>query len=136
VHVKLDGLGLVEGQTYAFILDSFVVRDENADTAAIGVSPTDTYPNGMLVPLRYVDDPADTRAIHFNSTWPVGNIGPDLAFKAVFSDVGNTIVGTRKGDTINASKAPKGEPKASDFDDLIGVPPVSPDKPATGPELG
>jgi Ca2+-binding RTX toxin-like protein len=119
VHVKLDGLDLVEGQTYAFILDSFVARDGNADTAAMGVTATDTYPDGMLVPLRYVDDPADTRAIHFNSMWPVGNIAPDLAFKAVFSDKGNTIIGTRKGDTIDASRAPKGEPKASDFDDLI-----------------
>ncbi len=37
----------------------------------------------------------------------------------MFSQAGNTIIGTKKGDLIDAANAPKGQPVATAFDDLI-----------------
>ena len=45
--------------------------------------------------------------------------GNDLDFTAAFSQAGNTIIGTGKGDLIDAANAPKGQPVATSFDDLI-----------------
>ena len=115
VHVNLKGLELVDEQTYAFVLDSFVTRDGTHDAASVGTNST--YLDGEFVSL-FLADGLSTRDDHFNADWGE-DPSLDLAFKAVFSDEGNTIFGTKKGDRIDGSKSPKGEDKASDFDDLI-----------------
>ena len=46
-------------------------------------------------------------------------LGQDLDFTAVFSQAGNTIIGTKKGNLIDDANAPKGQPFATAFDDLI-----------------
>lgn len=114
VHVNLKGVQLEEGKTYAFILDAFVTRDGSNGTSHVG-STGNAYTDGQLVYFNVV---GGTRADHFNANW-TERPTIDFAFKAVFSDTGNTIFGTKNDDRIDNLHAPKGGPKATDFDDKI-----------------
>ena len=118
VHVNLKGLDLVEGQTYAFILDSFVTRDGTSDSASVGAN--NTYLDGEFI-AYFVPAGPNTRDDHFNADWSE-DPSLDFAFKAVFSDDGNTIIGKnskKHGDLIDSSHSPAGQPLATAFDDTI-----------------
>ncbi|MCB1486798.1 MAG: hypothetical protein KDJ88_04970 [Bauldia sp.] len=114
VRVDLRGLDLVAGETYAIIFDGYVTRGTPDDLILIGYND-DLYADGFLADLRF----GAGRSADFNSDWDENSGDYDIAFLALFSDEGNTIPGTKKNDKIDATHAPKGEGKATDFDDTI-----------------
>ncbi|MCB1489001.1 MAG: hypothetical protein KDJ88_16290 [Bauldia sp.] len=115
VHIEFDDLDLVKGETYAFILDSYVARDGVEDKAYLGIR--NAYNDGFYFYYN-VGVGGGGRAEHFAGDW-VEKTDTDLSFEAVFSDKGVTIHGTRGNDRIDASHAPGKQPFATVDDDII-----------------
>jgi RTX calcium-binding nonapeptide repeat (4 copies) len=113
VHINLGGVTLVEGQTYAFVIDPIVARDGVDDSTHMGLSSSD-----LPGYFAFSSPTTGNRAADFNANW-AEQLGQDLDFTATFSQAGNTIVGTKKGNLIDAANAPNGQPFATPFDDLI-----------------
>jgi hypothetical protein len=92
--VNVGSLPLVDGATYAFVLDAFVTADTLPGKSAVGAvahdtDPLDTtsYNGGHLFSLNLTDAQlAQTRAQHFSATWN-DTVDHDIAFRAVFSAV-------------------------------------------------
>jgi len=115
LHINLRGVELDKGVTYAFIVDRFVTKDGTPDSLWVAYNKN-LYAGGFAADLAT----ASGRTADFNANWdeyPPAKY--DLAFKAVFSDAGETIFGTKKGDLIDSSHAPKGQSTASALDDKI-----------------
>jgi hypothetical protein len=92
--VNIGGLPLVDGATYAFVLDAFVTANNLPGKSAVGAvahdtDPLDTtsYNGGHLFSLNLTDAQlSQTRAQHFTADWN-DTVDHDIAFRAVFSAV-------------------------------------------------
>jgi len=92
--VNIGALPLVDGATYAFVLDAFVTADSLPGKSAVGAvahdtDPLDTtsYNGGHLFSLNLTDAQlSQTRAQHFAAPWN-DTVDHDIAFRAVFSAV-------------------------------------------------
>ena len=92
--VNIGALSLVDGATYAFVLDAFVTANSLPGKSAVGAvahdtDPLDTtsYNGGHLFSLNLTDAQlSQTRAQHFSAAWN-DTVDHDIAFRAAFSAV-------------------------------------------------
>ncbi len=122
VTVNTGTLDLVEGQTYAIVLDATPTKQLPGDPFWVGslvaASHTDSTGTDYLGGHVFYHATGDDRATAFAGDWTDYD-DQDLAFRLTFSSVGVTINGTKKNDKVDASHTVKGQPLPGDKDDTI-----------------
>ncbi len=79
VTVNFGGIGLIAGQTYAWILDGYVEYDGIYEFAQIAVNSSDSYTDGSLISSFASSSHTSTREENFAGFWY-----PDMQFDMSF----------------------------------------------------
>jgi Ca2+-binding RTX toxin-like protein len=127
-HVTVDtgALGLVDGQTYAIVLDAMASSGEptsGSPIAHVGSFLATSYKNGAG------SDYLDGHVLYYISSVPRAEAfaaedwtdynEQDMSFRLVFSNPGMVIKGTKKNDKVDATHTVKGQPLPGAKDDTI-----------------
>jgi Ca2+-binding RTX toxin-like protein len=125
VKVDTGALGLVDGQTYAIVLEALASSGEptSGSPPHVGSFLATSYKNGAG------SDYLEGHVLYYVSTVPRAEAfaaedwqdynDQDMSFRLVFSNPGIVITGTKKNDKVDATHTVKGQPLPGAKDDAI-----------------